>query len=343
MSTTIGLLSDPGLPSKLATSFAGKAPDSEPEFTTASEKLPLNEEGEVPLARFAPGILEKHRWDFVIYITELPLWRDGEAVMFEVIHDHRAALVSLPALGAVRLRSRIGKLLDGLARLMMDGRASAEFSSALRHPLHHETFQEGEGDFVLVGGRLGRLQLVSGMIRSNRPGHLITALSSSVATAIATGTFGIFYASIWDLADALHPLRLAAIAALVISAFSLWLIAHNGLWNTHHELSDPGRRRRDNTATLVTIVMSVAMLYVVLFGVLFFSGLIIIDADFLSSELEHRVGPSDYARLSCLAASLGMMAGAVGSNFDREETIREATYSRREAERRRLAERLEEG
>src|SRR5699024_3752548 len=169
-----------------------------------------------------------------------------------------------------------------------------EFTAALRNPLQHSEEQEYGFDYVLVGGRLGTLQLVTGMIRTNRPGRLITALSSSVATAMATGAFGVFYASIWNLADALHPLRLAAIATMVIGAFTAWLVARNGLWNTPSQVTDVGRRRRDNTATLTTILISITMMFLLLVLALFVSGLIIIDSDFLASELDHDVNLINY-------------------------------------------------
>lgn len=344
MTLTIGLMADPGLPMELAQSLSSrperKGGDTQWRFVAASEKLPLDENGEIPLIRYASGLRERHEWDYAIYITELPLWRRGRPILFEVIRNERSALISLPALGVLRLKHRLNLLLEGVARTMIEGGVAPEFTRALRNPVQHGS-QEGRGDeYVLIGGRLGKVQLISGMVRSNRPGRLIRAMSNSVATAIATGTFGVFYASIWDLADALHPLRLTAIALLVIGALTAWLITHNSLWNTRPEVTDPGRRRRDNAATVVTIGISVGMMFLLLFCALLVSGLIIIDSDFLESQLGHPVGPVNYVRLSALAASLGMMAGAVGSNFDREEAIREATYSRREVERRKLADEL---
>jgi len=201
--------------------------------------------------------------------------------------------------------------------------------------LRHDSSLE-RAEYMLASGVVGRLQLLVGMVRSNRPGRLITAMSNSIATAIATGAFGIFYASIWNLADALHPARLAGISLLVSGALTAWLIAHNGLWNTTGLVPDAGRRRRDNAATTVTISISVLIMHILLFLAMFAAALIIIDSGFLEDQLGHTVTITAYLRLSLLASSLGMLAGAVGSNFDSEDAIREATYSRREAERRRM-------
>ncbi|HLS00919.1 MAG TPA: hypothetical protein VK054_02910, partial [Beutenbergiaceae bacterium] len=324
MTITIGLMADPGLPMQLtkALTHQPRGTDGEDwEFTTAREKLPMDQNGEIPLSRFAQELRERHGWDYAIYITELPLWRDGKPVQFEIIHSQRAALVSLPSLGIFRLRKRLHTLLDGVARAMLHGEVQQEFSTVLRHPLQHGSHESHGDDYVVIGGQLGRLQLVAGMVRSNRPGRLIQAMSNSIATAIATGTFGVFYASIWNLANALHPWRLVGISALVIAALSAWLIAHNGLWNTAAHVSDPGRRRRDNAATAATIGISVTLIHALLFIALSISSVIIIDSKFLASELGEPVSASNYLQLSLLATSLGMMAGAVGSNFDREEAI----------------------
>lgn len=118
---------------------------------------------------------------------------------------------------------------------------------------------------------------------------------------------------------------------------SAWLIIHNGLWNRTWSDTDPWQAGRDNAATIVTMWISVAMMYLVLWSLLFLIGLAVIEADYFQSQLGHPVNLLDYGHLSWLAASLGTMAGALGSNFDSDEAIREATYSRREHQRRQLA------
>ena len=65
-------------------------------------------------------------------------------------------------------------------------------------------------------------------------------------------------------------------------------------------------------------------------------------ADPGGTALERPVGLVHCAKLSWLAASLGTIAGALRSNFDSDEAIREATYSRRQHERRKLADSYED-
>lgn len=197
--------------------------------------------------------------------------------------------------------------------------------------------QEGDASYILLPGYINEARLLAGMVRNNRPGGLLRALAGCVAAAAATGAFGIFYASIWSMSDALHLSRLIVISVLVISALSTWLIVHNGLWNRIRGSAAPRNARRDNLATVITVWLGTAMMYVLLWGALFLTALAVIAASYLESELGHPVTLLDYAHLSWLAASLGTLAGALGSNFDSDAAIREATYSRRVHQRRQLA------
>ncbi|MDK7871100.1 hypothetical protein R0J90_04995, partial [Micrococcus sp. SIMBA_144] len=76
------------------------------------------------------------------------------------------------------------------------------------------------------------------------------------------------------------------------------------------------------------------MPYVLLFVTLLLVALMIIPVEYLGEELEQPSGVGDYVRLVWLAASMGTMAGAVGSSLDDSERIRNATYSLRERHRR---------
>ena len=69
--------------------------------------------------------------------------------------------------------------------------------------------------------------------------------------------------------------------------------------------------------------------------------LTVIEGGYLGSQLGHPVTLLDYGHLSWLAASLGTLAGALGSSFDSDEAVREATYSRRVHQRRKLADSYE--
>lgn len=120
-----------------------------------------------------------------------------------------------------------------------------------------------------------------------------------------------------------------------------WLILKNSLWVHPRDTGARWQSRMENIATIATIGIGVVLLYIVLYSVLFLLSLTVIDGGYLANELGHPVGLSDYFGLSWLSSSLGMLAGALGSNFNDPDSIREATYSKRVYQRRKLADEFE--
>ena len=349
---TVGILADPGLPEKTARSLVkalstdlGSQAGSEVEWAVevSQESLPVTAQGNVPLLEHAEQLRAGHGWDQVIYLTDLPRSQGRDILLCEYSAAHRAALVSLPALGVWRVGVKVRRLITDLVPAAQDGANDRPNSfmegAGPRLGIFRPTSlsQSGDASYVLLPGHLNAVFLVAGMVLNNRPGRLLKALAGCIAAAAATGAFGIFYASVWNMSDALHPSRLASISLVVISALSSWLILHNRMWDGVRGSSVPRLALRDNIATIITVWLGTAMMYLLIWGLLFILGLAVIAADYLQSQLGHPVSLLDYGHLSWLAASLGTLAGALGSNFDSDAAIREATYSRREHQRRQLA------
>lgn len=358
MSTVIvGLVADPGLPEKIVRAVADDLTDQLKQETgpeevwdvqISREPLPLDSEGEIPFLSLTQRLKNEKKWDYFFYVTDLPRTTNETPMLVEIDHETKAALISLPALGAVGIRAKVQKLILALVHLLQERRPATTAAVSDAIGIGRVTFlrgqEPGDSSYLTMPGRSSRLRLLMGMIRSNRPGRLLPALSSSIAAAAATGAFGIFYASIWSMADALSPLRLLLVSVLAITALSGWLILHNGLWNKAGGRSSSESREaaRDNASTVITVLLSVTLMYLVLYVVVLCGALAVISGDYLQSQLGHPVSFLDYAKLSWLAASLGAVAGALGSNFDSDEAIREATYSRRQHERRKLADSYED-
>ncbi len=91
-----------------------------------------------------------------------------------------------------------------------------------------------------------------------------------------------------------------------------------------------------NAATAATVLLAVATMYVALFAVILVGGLVVIDVGYLDSILGKEAGFADYVNLAWLSASLGTIAGAVGSSFTHADVVRRATFSNREYERRQM-------
>ena len=346
----VGLIADPGLPERIADRLQENLADdlaneidgsTDWQIEVSSETLPLTSRGEIPLAEQGPRLLEQHGWDAVAYLTDLPRRYHGQPIVAELVSAAGIILVSLPALGAHRVAARTRALLVPLLTSLA---GATDAAAAADHARRGTSIQHTTADgahYLIRSGRIHRLRLLAGMVRNNQPGTLLPALSSTAAAGIGTGAFGIFYASIWSMADALPPARLALISLGVTLALSLWLIFYNGLWTAAREMDGRGSPWLDNAATVITVGLSVALMYVLLYLVLLGAALTVITGDYLAGQLDHPVSIADYLRLAWLAASLGTMGGAIGSNFDSEHAINRATYSRREYERRQLAKRTD--
>lgn len=368
---TIGLMADPGLPAEMARKVDRSLPDLLPQrvdsevdwvVDVVDEALSLNEDGDVDLPNRAPDLLSARGWDMVLYITDLPRFEDNVPVVAEVAPAQRAAALSLPTLGVLNLKKRVTETLarmvghlhageiattgaiptvtsdredpDALNELTpLEGTTSGTIREELAEPQSGDTHAEVEQ--IYSPTVLSKLRLLTGMVLSNRPGRLPLAMTKSGAAAAAAGAYGVFYGSIWVLSDVIVLPRQVFVTLLAIALMTAWLIATNGLW-TRATKREGGRRwaAMDNTATVVTVVVAAVMMYATLFLMLFVAALILIPEHYLAGELEHEVSWADYLDLTWLATSMGIMAGAVGSSFDDDEAIRDATYSLRESERR---------
>ncbi|MBG0741551.1 hypothetical protein IV500_19505 [Paeniglutamicibacter antarcticus] len=350
---TVGLMADPGLPSALAYRVQGTLPgllasalDSGVEWTVEvdDQSLPLDANGEVELNMHAGSVRDRTGWDYLVYLTDLPKYSNGRPMLSSTNVGYRSAMIALPALGVLRLSRARRTLLQTIgvlheaddARSLGQGRISqATASISAEQTLISDHVDENS--YETLKGIRGRLQLLAGMVRGNRPWRIVPGLSGAMAAAIATGAFGIFYTSIWSMADYLSPARLALISLLSVTIMTVWLITHNSLWERPVGNKKIERGLSYNLATSLTISIAVTFMYLGLFVVIFLGGLIVIDDQFLSLQLKHPAGIRDYLNLAWLSASLGTIAGALGSSLDDEDSVRKATFSSREYARRQLS------
>ncbi len=348
----VGLLCDPGLPSDIVRTFID---DLEADLSAQvtdevgwdvrmrTEPLRIDAENQVPLVNLSRLVRPKYRWDLLVCVTDLPRQLGTNPVVADISVDSGAALASLPALGAWRLRKRlrdtvlylIGEL--GKSRILERpaGRERREVGGKLR-PVRWGDHPDAEIEvsLALVGWR-GRLRLLAGMIRDNKPWRLVPELSTALAAGSAAAAFGIFYGSIWALADALSPLRQMFISLLAMGSMVVWLILYNRLWERRSASKE--KTILYNASTVASLLCGVAAAYLVLFAVSFVGAFTVIEPDYLGQSLGHPAGIVEYLKLAWLSSSLGTFAGALGSSLESEDAVYRAAYSRRERQRRQHA------
>ncbi|MDQ4118285.1 MAG: hypothetical protein M3235_15190, partial [Actinomycetota bacterium] len=355
--TMVGLLADPGLPRNLAHQLAAELPGllaadvgGRWNAEVGDTELTLDAQAALPMVGIGRRAREQHEgWHVVVLLTDLPRRAGSQPVVADAATGERVGLVSIPALGALAQRRRTR---DAVLRLVADHLVSGPDSeqsqdgSGAAAPLTRLDPQRSEradeSDAGAAGtedevdvrlgltGLRGRVRLLAGMVRANRPWRLVPSLAPALAAAAAGAAFGIFYSNIWSLAVALGLGRQVAVTVLAVVAMSVWLIANNQLWERLASRELREEAILSNTSTVLTVGAGVVLMYGLLFAVSLTSAAVVIPPSYLGGQLGRETGFDDYLMIAWLSCSMGTVAGAVGSGFADEDAVRKAAYSRRE-------------
>ncbi|WP_235915479.1 hypothetical protein [Puerhibacterium puerhi] len=320
----IGLVADPAKPSEIARRLGRLGPDgprgagawdvevlSEP-FTVESEDVAT------ALGRLTDHARE-HDWDVVVGITELPVRDDdGRYMLVETDPRRRTAVVSLPALGGLRMHARTRQAV----RTLVAGMADPETSQG-EHRVH-------------LPRRSGRWRLLRGMVLANRPWLLVPGLKSALVAALTTGAIATINSTVWLLASSLAGWRLALATVVSITLVVAWLTIDGNLWERPDRTSAAARDRSRlyNASTLLTLLAGVTICYVALYLVNLAWALFILDPGVMSSSVQQSLGYKDLFLLAWFVASAATVGGGLGSGLESDEAIRAAAYSKREEDRR---------
>jgi hypothetical protein len=253
-------------------------------------------------------------WDITVLLTDLPR-RDGtDPVEMETSAGRRVAVVSLPALGALRLNRRAERVIVAAVAELLDQGSPARrrrVSSRIRT----------------------RLRLLVGMVRANRPWRLFSGLSRALAAVFGTAALVLLNNVGWQLGDKLGPGRLAGIAALSSLALTAWLIVDHELWERRKDARAKQLARLYNTTTVVTLMLGVVSLYLGVLVVLTAVSVIVFDSQVLQTTLGHTATWADRLGIVWFATSAAMVGGALGSGLENDDVVRQAAYGERQRRR----------
>jgi hypothetical protein len=280
-------------------------------------------------------------WDLGVGLTELPLRAGGRSVSAQASATHGVGLVSVPALGAAGLRARLrctvvrlveGVLGESIGRGGGRSGRDARMGERLRElgsPMSRaQTLEEGTARFAAAVVR-GDLRLLLGMIRGNRPLQLLARLSRTLLAALGTAAVVLVSSNFWPLADGMGWRRLTGLAAVSLVAIVVAFVLAHGLWERAD--APPARERvvLFNVATVATLAIGVAALYVALFAIDFLAGVLLIPPDQMKTMVLHPAAAETYLKLAWLVASLATVGGALGSLAESDDAVRAATYASR--------------
>lgn len=318
----VGLVADPAAPTHIAREMSDLSSPkgdrrswdvevvSEP-FTTGSEDVGT------ALDRLGDEA-RKHRWDLVVGLTELPLRDDDDRyLLVETDSGRRRAVLSLPALGGLRLHARAQHAVSNVVRGMSDGSPDTE-------------------DRVTLPRRSGKWRLLVGMVLANRPWLLVPGLKSALVAALATGAVATINSTIWLLSGSLSWWRLLIATVGSIALFVAWLVIDGELWDWPDDETVEARERSRlyNISTLATLTAGVALCYLALYVVNLLWALFVLDPHVMGSYLNASFSYRDLFVLAWFIASAATIGGGLGSGLESDDAIRAATYSKREEDRR---------
>jgi hypothetical protein len=354
---TLGLIAAPDIPEKIAKELASELPD------LLANRVDGGVSWDVPVVvdpltgtdREAPEILDVCRqrrlsegWDLALCLTDLPVYRSGTLVIADVSAKRGVASLSLPALGATRLRTRAQELTLRLAHELYErtkehgpddppargSKATGPVGSFRRVDPPDDDMKAMDVDARFVApGALGRLRLWAGMVLANRPWRMLPAFKGAIAAAFATGAYVLAISSMWLLADAMGFWRLLALMAVAIVAMVVWIIVAHHLWERPADREQRKWAPLYNGVTVLSISAAVLSAYAILFALLFVAAWVFVPGAYFQSTLKHPVGLGEYLTLSWLGTSLATVAGALGASLEDEERVRAASYGYRQRRR----------
>jgi hypothetical protein len=277
-------------------------------------------------------------WDYAICLTDLPLIHAGRIVVAEASDDRDIGFISVPSLGVFGLQSRV----EGMILQIMEG-------------LHHGTapddlsrrkVDEGQAESVNVDESTpdvdvryraprsrGQVRLVTGMVYANRPWSLFPKFRTTVATAFATGAYGLIFTTLWELGDAYRVGRLITLMIAALFILIGWIIIAHDLWESHRGSTSQYLTTLYNVTTILTITTGVVLAYVVIFLLLLFAAAVFIPASMLEHALQHPISLYHYVAIAWVTASVATIAGAVGAGLEDTNAVRNATFGWRQHHR----------
>ncbi|WP_374214963.1 hypothetical protein [Streptomyces longispororuber] len=333
--------------------LAARSPGRRFEIKVVSEPLTSGSEDPPTLIRRIRDRADAENWDVVVALTDLPLRADGHTLVVDMQHGRGLALLSLPSLGGLRLQRRARQAVEEAVLRLMDPRIGDDEGSLPRQPLPtpfaghivpvHPDPVGGEDAADLryvVSGSRGRLRVLAGMVRANRPWRLVPGLSKALAAALATGAIATVNSTVWSLAEALSTPRLVIATIGSLAIMIGWLIVDAQLWHRPSKSSPEARQRARlyNASTVVTVGIGVLACYVGLMVISFLWALFVLNDRVFASLTRSPLNAADYVTLAWFVASVATVGGALGSGLESDEAVRAAAYSKREQERRRTVE-----
>ena len=254
----IGLVVAPGVTEKLAQSLINDIPNilSEQDNHQRDWKVDLVVD---PLTGFAESVEEifkkvqdyhnKREWDYVVGITDLPMFYHQNVLALVINKKNGAAIFSYPAFGWRPVKNRFKHAIvtiinelhyserehvgyDDNNRVKKEINKQFPFSRIEKTEVHLKETGNNHLRYLSNSRSLGMIRLVSGMTFANNPLNMMASLSNIVAIAFTTGAFGLIFSTMWNMGLDFSVWRLFGISVMAILGMLVWIMVSHGLWES---------------------------------------------------------------------------------------------------------------
>lgn len=365
----VGIVAAPGIANKLSHKMVDTLPDLLSKYISSQYKWKIEvivnaltgsaEEADKAYQK-TEDYLDRYNWNYIISLTDLPLFHDNEAVIaVDINEENGASMISIPAYGWRPLTKRLEKTIITVIHeinLQFSDHAKDDnekddeerqkeyrnifpFSNLRKIRTYADETHTMHIRYIVASKISGNLRLLSGMTFANNPLRLMQSMNSVIAIAFTTGASGMIFSTMWQLGNTFTAGRLTLLSLFAIIGMIAWIILAHSLWESTRYSQNRKITRLYNMTTLTTLGTSVLIYYIVLMLLYIIAALILLPSGFLGRQLElkHAAPFSLYIFIAWFAASISTIAGAIGAGMRNEKLVRESTYGSRQQMRKALS------
>ena len=354
----IGLVVAPGVTEKLAQSLIDDIPNilSEQDNHQRDWKVDLVVD---PLTGFAESVEEifkkiqdyhnKRKWDYVVGITDLPMFYHQNVLALDINKKNGAAIFSYPAFGWRPVKNRFKHAIvtiinelhyserehvgyDDNNRVKKEINKQFPFSRIEKTEVHLKETGNNHLRYLSNSRSLGIIRLVSGMTFANNPLNMMASLSNIVAIAFTTGAFGLIFSTMWNMGLDFSVWRLFGISIMAILGMLVWIMVSHGLWESTKKAKHKRIVMLYNLTTIMTLFIAIVIYYMILYSLFLIAELVLLPPGFLGQQvgLEGPASVQLYLSIPWFATSISTVAGAIGAGLLNDQLIKESTYGYRQ-------------
>lgn len=272
-------------------------------------------------------------WDLAVGLCEEPLRQGKHTLTRQVSPAHAAAVVSLGLAGTGPLEA----VESAVARILgLDPDDSEPPAADLRGAVHAarqlatDVEERGGENEVAYGWRVAtsNLRLLLGTIRANRPWTLAASLSRSLSAALATGALTLITTDLWLLSAEYNGLQMALVGAVAVASVTVALVVGANLWERPRRRGEREQVMVFNLATVVSVVIGVAVLHVALFVAALAGSLLLVDPEVFGTVTGEAAEFTEYLKLAWFVGGLATIGSALGAGLEEDDDVRAAIFTR---------------